>query len=185
MRALVAAALLLAACSPGATCPEPYYDGKGSDEAWRALQDGESRAKTDDAKAVAFSVPAVGMKLPTDVAPKFVWTSALMAGAPLPPPTRGMLAVVSDLVYSSAWAHLPPVTGPAHWFRITVPNKTCGIELMTTRSEWTPSAEAWAALKDTKGATLSMDVFSAYLQDNRISEGPYHLTKPVTFSVGP
>ena len=134
---------------------------------------------------VSFSVPAGAMHFPAAAVPKFVWTSPLMAGVPLPPAKRGVLAVVSDLVYSSAWAHLPPVTGPAHWVRISVPNKTCAIELLTTRTEWTPSTEAWAALKDTKGATLSMDGFSAYLQDNRSSEGAYHLSTPVPFSVGP
>ena len=187
MRTLISGVWILAvACSPGTTCPEPTYGGKGSDEAWRSMQDAQARAKKDDAKAITLFAPTAGAKLDAAAPPKFVWTSPLMASAaPLTPAKRGVLAMASDLVYSSAWAHLPPVTGPVHWLKISLPNKTCGVELVTTLTEWTPSTEAWAALKDTKGATLSMDVFSAYLQDNRISEGPYQLTKPVTFSVGP
>lgn len=186
MKALVPCFLLLAACSPTPTCPDPFYDGKGSDEAWRTMQDGEGRATKDDTKAISLSVPTEGVNLPASAAPKFVWTTPLTASLiPPPRPSPSVLARLGDLVYSSAWAHLPPVTGPVHWLRISVPKKSCAIALITTRTEWTPSTEAWAQLKDTKGATLSMDVFSAYLTENRITEGPYHLSKPVTFTVGP
>ena len=38
---------------------------------------------------------------------------------------------------------------------------------------------------DNGGQVLSLDVFSAYLQENRISEGEFHFTRPLTFSVAP
>ena len=96
-----------------------------------------------------------------------------------------MLSRLSQLMYSSAWAHLPPVTGPVHLLRITVPKQTCPIEVLTTRTEWIPSSDAWAQLKDTGAQSLKLDVFSAYLQENRISEGPFHFARPLTFTVAP
>ena len=182
---LIPVLLILAACG-GATCPEPFYDGKGSDESWRTMLDGEARATKDDSKAVTFFLPTEGQQLPKDNPPTFNWSTPLMASSiRLPACSPSMLSRLSELVYASAWAHLPPVTGPVHLLRITVPKRTCPIEVLTTRIEWIPSTEAWTQLKGTAGATLSMDVYSAYLQENRISEGPYHLTAPVKFSVAP
>ena len=71
--------LLLAACSGGSTCPEPFYDGKGSDEAWRTMLDGESRATKDDTKAVTFFLPTDGQQLPKDNPPTFKWSTPLTA----------------------------------------------------------------------------------------------------------
>jgi hypothetical protein len=184
----ILALMLLSACSSGGTttCPEPFYDGKGSDEAWRTMQDGEARATKDDAKAVTMAYPLEGDTIPRDAAPRFRWSSPLIAsGIPLPARTPSMLSRLSQLVYSSAWAHLPPVTGPIHLLRISVPMRACPIEVLTTRVEWTPSDAAWTQLKDTGAKPLTLDVFSAYLQENRISEGPFHLTKTLTFSVAP
>lgn len=185
---LLASSLLLTACSGGSPCPEPLYDGKASDEAWRTMLDGESRATKNDAKVVTFSLPTEGMQLPNAMPATFKWTTPLTASltpAPAGPSRRAsMLSRLGELVYSSAWAHLPPVTGPLHLIRITgVPNRTCPVEVVTTKTEWTPSAETWTLLKG--GATLKMDVFSAYLQENRIAEGPYHFTNLQTFSVAP
>lgn len=176
---------MLTGCG-GATCPEPFYDGKGSDESWRTLKDGEARATRNDAKAVTLFVPLEGQKLAPAAPATFTWTTPLTASLRrLPPQSLSRFSVLSGLVYGSAWAHLPPVTGPLHLLRITAPGRTCPIEVVTSKTEWIPSAEAWAQLKDTGAQTLTLDVFSAYLQENRISEGPFHRTRPITFSVAP
>ena len=175
----------LAGCG-GNTCPEPFYDGKGTDEAWRTMKDAEARAKKDDAKAVTLFRPAAGEQLPAASVPTFNWSTPLTASAiALPAGRPSILSRLGALVYSSAWAHLPPVTGPLHLLRITVPERACPIELVTTRVEWIPSTTAWSQLKDTGNQPLRLDVFSAYLQENRITEGPFHFTTPVTFSVAP
>lgn len=177
--------LTLTACS-GSTCPEPFYDGKASDEVGRTMRDGEARATKDDGKAVTMFLPIEGQKIPTATPPTFKWSSPLSASTTRLPEARpSMLSRLGELVYSSAWAHLPPVTGPVHWLRITVPRRTCPIEVVTSRVEWIPSTEGWTQLKDTGGQVLSLDVFSAYLQENRISEGEFHFSRPLTFSLAP
>lgn len=179
-------ALGVSACSGGTPCPEPFYDGKGTDEAWRTMKDGEARATTNDAKAVTMFFPAAGEKISNATAPTFKWTTPLSASnLRLAPRPASMLSRVSELLYSTAWAHLPPVTGPVHLLRMTVPGRACPIELLTTRVEWIPGGEAWTQLKDTAGKAITLDVFSAYMQETRITEGPFHLTTPLTFSVAP
>ena len=117
----------------GTPCPpEPFYDGKGTDEAWRTMLDAEARATKDDAKAVTLIFPADAEKIPTATKPKLTWTSPLVATSRVPARKRSMLSRVGDLVYGSAWAHLPPVTGPVHLLRISVPKRSCPIEVLTT-----------------------------------------------------
>lgn len=173
---------VLTAC-PGPTCPEPFYDGKASDEAWRTLADGEARAKQDDAKAVKLFAPTEGASFSGASAPTFNWTTPLTAAARSPAQRPAILSQLGALLYGTAWAHLPPVTGPAHLLRISVPGRTCAIEVVTTKNEWIPNTGAWTQLQGTAGQSLSLDVYSAYLQENRISEGPFHFTKPLKFAV--
>ena len=186
--AISALALLLGGC--GSPCPEPYYDGAASDEAWRTMQDGEARATVNDAKAVKLSFPVEGEKLSAaGQVPLFKWTTPLMASLTVPPRTASsvrpasVLSRVGGWFYSSAWAHLPPVTAPLHLLRIKVPNRACPLEVLTTRTEWTPTTAAWADLKTFTSGTLTLDVFSAYLTENHITEGEFHLSKPVSFTV--
>lgn len=189
MKALLLALALgvsASACSGGNPCPDPFYDGKGTDEAWRTMRDGEARATKNDAKAVTMFFPAEGEKISNAMAPTFKWSTPLTASnLRLAPRSPSMLSRVSELLYSTAWAHLPPVTGPVHLLRMTVAGRACPIELLTTRVEWIPSAEAWAQLKDTAGKKITLDVFSAYMQETRITEGPFQLGTPLTFSVAP
>ncbi len=188
MKALLASLslLALAACSAPATCPEPFYDGKGSDEAWRSMQDGEARATKDDTKAVTLFAPTAGQLFPSASPFKLTWTTPLTASLQRPTRARpSRLSQLKDFLYGSAWAHLPPVTGPLHLLRISDGTNACPIEVATTRLEWTPNEAAWTKLKEKAGKTLTLDVYSAYLLENRISEGPFHLTKPLTFTVTP
>ena len=186
--ALVCAAVL-AGC--GGKCPPPYYDGAGSDEAWRTMQDGEAHARADDANAVHLFFPTEAVVISaTGTPPTFNWTTPLTAsretlprGDAIASRESSWSSSVGGWIYGSAWAHLPPITGPTHFLRITVPRQTCPLEVLTTRTEWTPNEAAWAALKTFTTGTLTFDVFSAYLQENRITEGPYHFTRPLSFTV--
>ena len=110
--------LVLALIGCGSNCPDPFYDGAASDEAWRTMQDAEVRAVANDAKAVHLFFPTEGEKLNgAGAAPTFKWTSPLIASRLTPPGPRqqSMLSRVSGWIYSTAWAHLPPVTGPVLW----------------------------------------------------------------------
>lgn len=180
----VAAGALLVGCG-GKTCPEPYYDGVAHDEALRAMVDAASRAVADELKAAKFSFPTDGEKLnAAGAAPTFTWTSTLVASGARPSPQRrSSLARIGEWLYPSAWAHGPPVTGQAHYLRITVPNRMCPLEVITTKTTWIPSDAAWNELKTFTSGTLTLDAFSAYLTNNRITEGPYRLSKPLSITV--
>ncbi len=188
MKALLASLSLvvLCACGSAPTCPEPFYDGKGSDESWRSMQDGEARATKDDTKAVTLFAPTANQSFPSATPFKLTWSTPLTASLDRPARARpSTLSQLGNFIYSSAWAHLPPVTGPLHLLRISDGTNACPIEVVTTRLEWTPNDAAWAKLKEKAGKKLTLDVYSAYLLENRISEGPFHLTKPVGFTVTP
>jgi hypothetical protein len=176
---LAAVSFTLAAC--GATCPEPQYDGKASDEAYKTLVDGEARATVDDAKAATLQLTD-GMSFPAATVPTFYWTSSLTASAAPPPVKPAPAPWYRDLFISSAWAHLPPVTGAIFWLKITVPGQQCPVELLSTRTQWTPTAEVWATLSKGTGAR-KIDSRSAYLIENRISEGEFKPSSAVTFTV--
>ena len=185
------AVLVFALAGCGSPCPQPFFDGDGNDEAWRTMLDGEARARADDSKAIQVFFPADGAVISASGAPpKFYWTTPLSASRD-PAAPRGILANRSPSwlsraggwVYSSAWAHRPPVTGPVHFLRIAVPNRACPLEVLTTRNEWTPNEAAWALLKTFTTRTLTFDSFSAYLQENRITEGPFHFSKPLNLTV--
>jgi hypothetical protein len=188
MKTLLTSLTLMALLGCGTKCPEPYYDGSASDEAWRTMQDGEARATVDDSKAVKLFFPLEGAQLSGGgAAVTFKWSSPLTAARERSAPTpmhASTLSRLGELFYSSAWAHLPPVTGAIHWLQLTAPKQTCRMEVLTTRNEWIPNEAAWAQLKTFTAGPVSLDVFSAYLQETRISEGEYHLSKPVGFSIG-
>lgn len=184
--------LLVSACS-AAPCPEPRYGGKATDEAWRSLVDAEGRATVDAAKAPGFTVPMADQSFPSATAPTFSWASTLVTRPELPgasryaaaPASRSLWQRASDLVVPSAWAHLAPITGPVHLLRIAVPGRTCPVEFITTQTSWALSADEWKVLTDAKGKTFALSAVSAYLEQNRVTEGPYRPSGTVSFSVSP
>ncbi|MBK7861439.1 MAG: hypothetical protein IPJ65_23050 [Archangiaceae bacterium] len=174
--------LVFTACS--SKCPEPQYEGKASDEAYLTMVDAESRATADDAKAPRLDL-AEGATLPKSPVPTLRWSSTLTAKA-APPQPRSPPAVpwYRGLVYSEAWAHLPPVTGSIFWFKFAVPGEQCPVEMISTRNEWTPPADVWAKLTAGTGAR-QVTAQSAYLTENRITEGPYRTSGALSFSISP
>ena len=178
--ALIVTALTLAGCQK-VQCPEPLYEGKASDEAYLSLLDAEARATRDDSKATIFSKPTDGQQFAANDTPIFAWTSGLMAVAPKPLLPREPTFRVMDFIYSSAWAHLAPVTGPIYWLRFGEKGQACpALELLTTKTDFQANSAAWTSLQ---GKTLELRSIATYLQENRVTEGPFLPSKDISISV--
>ncbi len=182
---VVPLALLPIAC--GQKCPEPQYEGRASDEAHLTMVDAESRATADADKAPKFTLTDA-TELPSASLPTFRWSSSIASQRPLSP-RRGegqgegrKAPWWRGLLISEAYAHLPPVTGVIFWLRFTVPGEQCPVEVLTTKTDYTPTQEVWTKLKSGTGAR-SLTGQSAYLTENRITEGPFKTPGPVTFTV--
>lgn len=188
-----AAALLAlaAACGEepsGTECGEPLYAGEATDEAWRSLVDAKGQP-ADSSQAVTLSAPTAGQSYSTaEGPPTWRWTSPLASLLPAPGPVpfgprqerRSVLAWLGNLVLPRAEAHLPPVTGDIYWVQVTVPGRSCPVELLTTNLEWTLDMATWDTLRGAVDQDLSIQVTSAYLVQNKLREGPYTLASPVT-----
>lgn len=162
------------------SCGEPTYFGDASDEVWRTMVDADHHAVDGDPSAPALVEPDDGAEVSAaDDGLRISWTSPIAALGP----TRrrsapglhdpSWLEAVGALVEGTAWAHLPPVTGDVYWVRLTIPGRACAVEAMTTDLEWTVAGADWDAVKAAKGQTVQIDLTSAYLNENRITEGPY------------
>ncbi|MBJ6764619.1 hypothetical protein JGU66_27945 [Myxococcaceae bacterium JPH2] len=196
-----AAALALTACGkddPPTTdeCGEPLYAGKATDESWRALVDAKDKA-ADSSRAVTLLTPEPSQTFAaSDPAPRFTWTSPLRASLERPGKTRpstvghprasgpSFLARVANWVVPTAEAHLPPYTGDLYWVQVQLPGQKCPVAVLTSELEWQLDDTTWKTLRDVAGKDLTVQVTSAYLVQNRITEGPYQLATPVTFRVG-
>lgn len=196
LASFVLATAALAACDDHAgptindPCGEPAYGGAASDEAWLSIVDAEKNTQADDAHAATIMAPAEGQVLPATSPPTFAWTSPLSA-ARLPDgkasgaharPTPWWRRARS-LFVGTAHAHLPPVTGTVHYLKIAIPGAACPVRAFTTLSSWTPDAAAWSKLTAAAGQTLTLEIVSAYLRDNRVTEGPYRPTAPRSFQI--
>ncbi len=177
---------LLTGCDGKDPCGDPTFAGKASDEAWMALVDAEGRTKIDDAQAVTITAPEEGGTFSAALPLKIKWTSPLSASRT--PPSgrgtentvrqRGVLARLSALFISEAWAHLPPVTGPIYSLKFTVPGRSCPVRALTTD-------EAWTTLKSGGSQELTLEISDAYLRENRISEGPFRPSTARKFTIAP
>ena len=156
VRSLLLMSLLVACGGPAPKCPEVAYGGIATDEVYEVLKDAESSVLADDKHAPVVSEPSEGVAF-SEAALTVKWPKS---------PAR----------------HLPPVTGEMSWLRITPASKRCRIEVVTSEREAALSDEALAVLKADKG-TATVEVVLAYVQDNRIIEGPYRVTTARTFSV--
>jgi hypothetical protein len=194
----VAVALVLAAAScsnDDDPCGQPIYGGDATDEAWRTMVDGEDRAQVGDPNAPAFTLPTEGQVFASSAAaPRFTWTSPIALG-PKPPSStrfasvhrsrRSWLDAISDLLIPKAYAHLPPVTGDIYYLQIDVPGRECPYRVLTTNLDWQIDDQAWSLFRGAAGQTITVRMLSAYLTENRITEGPYAPAAPRTFSVSP
>ncbi len=186
--------LLTSACgddAPESKCGEPLYGGSATDEAWMAMVDAQQKP-TDASRAVSLMSPEEGQTFSASAAPPlFSWTSPLRASLERDTPTRlarayrrsspGLLAWLGELLVPTAEAHLPPFTGDIYLLQVTVPGRECPVEVLTSELSWQVDTESWKAMGQAADQDLSLQVISAYLQDNRVKEGPYRLATPRTF----
>lgn len=180
--------VLLACHEPPPDACEPVYGGSASDEAWRTMFDGESRAEVDPVQSPMISTPTEGQAYAAaDPAPRLTWTSTL-ALAPTRrggAPTRWARAVdwLAGVVERRAEAHLPPITGAVYFIHFDIAGRACPYNVLTTETSWQVDADAWAAMKAASAQPISVRMTGAYLTENRISEGPFRLAAPRTFTV--
>ncbi|MCY1082672.1 hypothetical protein [Archangium lansingense] len=193
---VTALALATSACDPApADCGEPIYAGKSTDEAWRALVDVKQRP-LDASRAVDLLSPSEDQVYPADATPPaWEWTSPLRAS--LQRPSQGMLALqtaprpsrsftawLGDLLMPTAHAHLPPYTGDLYWLEISAGGECPVAQVLTSELSWQMDPTTWAELGKHAGKDLTVQVMSAYLVQNRVTEGPFRLAEPRTFRRG-
>jgi hypothetical protein len=189
------AALLLLGSACGKeeeqTCGEPLYGGSATDEAWMTMVDAQKKA-ADASKAVTVTAPAEGEVHPANTPPpRLSWTSPLRASLERdtpgrlalasPRPSRGPLAWLGELLVPTAEAHLPPFTGDIYLVQVTVPGRECPVQVLTSELSWQVDEDSWATMAGAKDQPLSVQIASAYLQDNRLKEGPFRMATPRTF----
>lgn len=173
------------------TCGEPLYGGSATDEAWMTMVDAQKKP-LDDSKAVELSSPAEGETFAsTATAPRFEWTSRLRASLERDTPSRyaqahprasrGVLAWLGELLVPTAEAHLPPFTGDIYFVEVSIPGRQCPLQVLTSELSWQVDAASWNTMGEAAGQDLTLQVTSAYLQDNRLKEGPYRLATPRVF----
>jgi hypothetical protein len=195
LESVCASALLLltSACGKEETpkCGEPLYGGAATDEAWMTMVDAQKKS-ADSSKAVTVTWPSEGENHPQNVPPpRISWTSPLRASLERDTPgrlaqasprrSRGPLAWLGELLVPTAEAHLPPYTGDIYWVQVTVPGRECPVEMLTSELAWQPDAATWSLMSEPTPQGLSLQITSAYLQDNRLKEGPYKLAQPRIF----
>lgn len=188
------AALLLLGSACGKeeeqTCGEPLYGGSATDEAWMTMVDAQKKA-ADSSKAVTVTAPTEGEVLSTNTPYRVSWTSPLRASLERnspgrlamasPRPSRGPLAWLGELLVPTAQAHLPPYTGDIYLVQVTVPGRECPVQVLTSELSWLVDQDSWDIMADAKEQPLSIQITSAYLQDNRLKEGPFRMATPRTF----
>lgn len=172
-------------------CGEPLYGGSATDEAWMTMVDAQKKPM-DSSRAVTVMSPTAGETIAASASPPLIsWTSPLRASLErptsgrlaraVPRPTRGPLAWLGELLVPTAEAHLPPYTGDIYLVQLTVPGRECPLEVLTSELSWQMDAASWDTVAGANGQELSLQITSAYLQENRLKEGPYRLATPHTF----
>ncbi len=194
LKTLGTAALLLTlvGCDSEPECGEPLYAANATDEAWHGLVDALKKAP-DSSRAVTLLSPTEGQVYTgADAAPRWEWSSPLRASLERgssegrlalqarPRPSRSVLSWVGELLVPTAHAHLPPYTGDLYLVEVSVPGRTCPVQVLTSELAWQLDTESWNTLREAAGKDLSVQVTSAYLVQNRVTEGPYRMATPRT-----
>ncbi|WNG40904.1 hypothetical protein F0U61_49835 [Archangium violaceum] len=194
---VAALALVTSACGKDPVeCPEPLYGGGATDEAWHAMVDVKTKP-IDSSRAVTLLSPSEGEVYAADAAPPtWQWTpleaslsrphaQGALAFQAAPRPSRSFTAWLGELLVPTAHAHLPPYTGDLYWVEISTPGAECPVaQVLTSELSWQLDANTWAELGKHAGKDLSVQVMSAYLVQNRVTEGPYRLATPRKFRRG-
>jgi hypothetical protein len=195
LKTLGAAALLLTlvGCDSEPECGEPLYAANATDEAWHGLVDALKKAP-DTSRAVTLLSPTEGQVYTgADAAPRWEWsepsssvleqggTKGMLALQARPRPSRSVLSWVGELLVPTAHAHLPPYTGDLYLVEVSIPGRTCPVRVLTSELAWQLDTESWDTLREAAGKDLTVQVTSAYLSQNRVTEGPFRMATPRTF----
>lgn len=174
--ALVCAGVIISAGCGGADCGEPLYEGGTQDEAFRAMVDAERSTARGDERAVTVVSPADGQSFPVgSVPPTFTWSSPIRSADArfrVSPPRRNLWDRIRGLVIADAYAHGEPYTGDLYDVSISIPGESCPVRVLTGNVSWTPSEEVWERIASAPGERV-LSIVSAYLRDNRVTEGPF------------
>lgn len=189
----LAAATLTAACPAPVDdpCGDPAYGGVASDEAYLTMVDAFDKVAVNDDQAPSVTLPEDGAVIEKNGdAPTFAWTSPLSAslGPSWPQPSSrrrspSLLDGLSSLLLPVAHAHLPPVTGDLYLAEVAVSGRDCPVRGLTTDLDWLLDDASWAALQDADSPDMTLRVVSAFLVENRISEGPFEASTRRSFRV--
>lgn len=196
LESVCASALLLftAACGKDEEepkCGAPLYGGSATDEAWMTMVDAQKKS-ADSSRAVTVTWPHEGeYHSLNNPPPAITWTSPLRASLVRDTPgklaqaspqrSRGVLSWLGELLIPTAEAHLPPYTGDIYWVQISVPGRECPVEMLTSELSWQLDADTWSPLSEPTTQGLSLQITSAYLQENRLKEGPFKMAQPRIF----
>lgn len=165
-------------------CEPAVYGGKASDEAWMSVRDALANAQVDEAKAPTVTSPESGAQFSDGARPtEFAWTSPLSARRdvqPWSPSKRGFSPW--SLIIGTAEAHLPAVTGEVFLLEVGKQAETCPYLVLTTDNAF--STDDGLKTRLSTGGTFTATVTSVYLQDNRVTEGPYRSAKASDFTIG-
>lgn len=157
----------------GAELPEVIYDGGASDEALEVVWPKLASAPV----AAELQLTAPQGTIPAGPPPAFAWS----AHASLVPEPR---------VPGSAWplpfgpavaqAHLPPVTGTVVLLEI---QGATMVRVFTDRSSWTPAQADWDRITGGAAREITVRLYSAYLNENVLEEGPFRSASDAKFQV--
>lgn len=178
-----------AGCDPDCATVEPAYAGNATDEAWRVMLDAKAgAAASDDVEVVSGLDIDAGA---TEFTLGFTSTLQVASASPRLPsfprsrPRRDVVDRVVDGVFSAvlprAHAHLPPITSDVYLVEVAVAGRACPVAALTTDESVTFSGDDAAAIAGAAGEH-SLTVWSAFLTQNRVTEGAF-VTGPLTLTV--
>lgn len=175
---------------------EPLYEGVATEEAWYTMVYA-LKQPMDSSLAPVIMSPTEGQSFATDARPpRFSWASplrgALERDSPSrlararPPPSRNPLVWLGELLLPRAEAHDSiPYTGDIYLMQVFIPSRECPLEVLTSELSWQWDEDSWRTLSEAVGQPLSLQVTSAFLQFNRLKEGPYRQTALRSFRLHP
>lgn len=166
-----------------ADCEPTVFGGKASDEAWASVREALPNAQENEAKAPTVTSPDSGKQFGAGARPlEFSWTSPLSARRDVRPwvPSKRRFSPWS-LIVRTAEAHLPAVTGEVFLLEVGKQGESCPYRVLTTDKAFSTDDGLEKRLSD--GGEFTATVTSVYLQDNRVTEGPYRSPKANEFTI--
>lgn len=198
--AAAAALSLVQACHDddhGTSSDGTVLEGAATDEALVQLDAAPSKPSS---KALAFTAPLDGSKLPAATPATFSWSfgAAIQDGGAtgflLPHPSSCSVVpsfrrpVVPSFTFPferPAFAHGAPVNGQAYLVTFSTASNPKLLRVFTTLTSYTPSAGAWSSLKSAN-APIKASLRTAIFENNNVAAdgGPFDGAS-ITFTIAP